>query len=107
MRQPPFALRTHRLTARSVSTARNVFRTDLKTYICSSVIERGQDLYFTLSVTLSRRTYGTIRSRKTNTSPHRRFLLLCMCEPHWLLQEERKEDSDEPAPCGDSHPSEL
>jgi len=44
MRQPPFALRTHRLTARSVSTARNVFRNDLKTDICYSVIEGARPL---------------------------------------------------------------
>ncbi len=43
-------------------------------------------------VTLSRRMYGTMHSWKAKTSAHR------------LLQEWRKEDSDEPAPCDDSHP---
>ena len=55
---------------------------------------------------LSRRTYGTIPSREMKTSPHRCFLLLCMCEPHSLLQEEHKEDSHEPAPCSEAQPIE-
>jgi hypothetical protein len=30
-----------------------------------------------------------------------RLTIIFLCEPHWLLQEEYKEDSYEPAPGGD------
>jgi hypothetical protein len=55
---------------------------------------------------LLRQTYGTMLSWKTKMSPHRLFMLLCTRASHWWLQEESKEDSDEPAPCSNPCPLE-
>jgi len=55
--------------------------------------------FVTLFVTIGRRSYAMMFSWKMKTSTHRRFMLLCVCKLHWMLQEQHKENSCEPARC--------